>query len=309
MIDMSPCAPFGKRVVRWCVANLYRLTANLIVHGLPARSWYSTVFLTTRVQIGILHPLALLGLYPYRRDITNWMLRRKIIMARIMDNWLRPIAAFRRPFPIPIQVRGAAAIQALSGQETGLILCSIHNFLADVALRAVAETIGSKLTVISRLPNPEKGYPLWGLNRTIAAIHPGGSVLLKARSILRRGGSVVVLLDRSIGTTLEPNILRLAHAVEAPIEFGIPELQIDGTIVLDLSQVGFLRGEDSVERTLASWQTQRDHVLHLRPRTTSAPKCKTLRQIHSWPSLAHRPLGYEVKEHIAASCPSTHRHL
>lgn len=259
---MPSCAAFGRHVVQRCAANLYRFAASLIVRSFSARYWYRIIFLVARLQIEILRPLALLGVYPYRHDIKSWASRREIILARIMDDWLHQMAAFHRPFPIPTQVSGAAAVRKLSGEGTGLVFCSSHCFLADVALRIVAEACAGALTIISTVPNPEKGYSIWGMNRAIPVIHPDKNVLLKVRNILRRGESVVVLIDKALDTPFQSNILRLACAIQVPVIFSIPKLQPSGDMVLDLSNIHSFRSEDSVQKTLASWQAQRDRILH-----------------------------------------------
>ncbi|ADB38308.1 hypothetical protein Slin_2287 [Spirosoma linguale DSM 74] len=55
-------------------------------------------------------------------------------------------------------------------------------------------------------------------------------VLQKAKTVLQKGGSVVVLVDKTLGGAYSPNIFRLAEKINADIIFFNAALQQDGII-------------------------------------------------------------------------------
>lgn len=256
---MAPARNF----LRISNANAYRLGASLLVHMLPARMWYRASLYITRIQIGLIRPFAPLGLYPYRRDIAPWGMRKRVIAARMMDRWLKNLWAYHRPFAVPLRVRGTEAILELSRKGPGLLFCATHCFLAETALRGVVETGVADLTLITSESRFRDGCPVCGMDRVLPTIYSDEKVLLKARSILRRGGSVIALIDRSVGGSIGANILRLARVVGSPAVLGIPELLPNGDILLEYFIQPSLNNEEAVQKTLDRVQAQRDRILQI----------------------------------------------
>lgn len=246
-----------------CRVNFYRVTAYLMVHLLPARWWYPTALLFAKMQTIALCPFALSGIYPYRQDIDLWKNRKRVVMATLLDTWMKRISAFRRPFSIPARTSMEESIREMSRDGKGLILCTVHCFLDDAALRPLAELGLRELTIVTLGREYAEGCPVWGMDRKIPTIYADNSVLLKARSILQRGGSIIILLDRVIGGSLEANMLRLACSIGSRAIFGIPELQPNGEILLyQVLTPAFANDTEAwIQGSLHALRTERDRVL------------------------------------------------
>ncbi|MFZ0661219.1 MAG: hypothetical protein WAM66_00870 [Acidobacteriaceae bacterium] len=143
------------------------------------------------------------------------------------------------------------------------MFCTVHCFLAEVALRAVVETSVADLTLISATPELDKGCLVIGTDRTIPTIPVNESVLLKARRTLRRGGSIIVIIDRSAGAPLEGNMLRLARSVGTRVVFGIPELKPNSEILVDYFIPPLFTSDESIQLSLETLRAERDCILKL----------------------------------------------
>jgi len=293
---------FIKGLLRRICGVLYRIAATVMVHTLPPRLWYRAAFLSARVQAEILRPLAVVGLYPFRRDIEAWPERRKVVLARLMDSWLRYIAEFRLSFPIPVRIQSVPPLESLPTNGCGIVFCTVHIFLVNACLKAVLEASRHDLTVISGVPELGNECPVYGLNRSIPAIFADTTVLLKMKRILLRGGSVAVLVDKGIGAPLAANSLRLARIVGARLFFGAPELQANGEILLAGCEAPDLQtgGEESVQLTLEALQAQRDRILRVSSRTGTGQ----MSAADDWPDAARkrgaRPLNKRPSRDEAA---------
>ena len=261
----------AKNFLRRCFAVAYRFTAYLLIWGLPARLWYPTAFLLARIQIRILRLLALMGLYPYRRDVRSWKLRRKLIMARIMDTWLKNLSGARRPFPIPIRRSGPSELDELARSCTSLIFCAPHCLLAETALRGAIEAGFPDLTLIAREPGLANGCLVCGTGQVIPTLNADETVLLKARTVLRRGGSIILIIDRAAGAPLEANMLRLARTSAIRVVFGIPELQDNGEILLQYFVPPLFTSEESIQTSLEALQAERDRILQIAQSPSRTP--------------------------------------
>ena len=289
-------------LIRQAFGRNYRAASALIVRTIPPRLWYRTAFLVARLQVKVLCPLALIGIYPYRRDIARWSMRRKVILARIMDTWMKCLGAYRRPFPIPIRIQTEPPLDDLPSNGYGVVFCTVHCFLADAVLGAILEASGNDLTVIAAVPEMVAECPVYGSDRTVPTIPADTLVLLKAKRILERGGSVAVLVDRGIGAPLAANTLRLAHLVGARLFFGMPELQPDGEILLAGCEAPDLQagGEESVQFTLRALDAQRSRILQLSPHTDRSALNEGNDPMETRHASGARPLKTHPREKEAA---------
>jgi hypothetical protein len=85
-------------------------------------------------------------------------------------------------------------------------------------------------------PGHDNAIAIWGLRERLPALRTQPNVLLRARTVLRSGGSVALLLDADRGAPLSPNILRLAGRLGARVVFWWTELECDGTIHVTFAQ-------------------------------------------------------------------------
>jgi hypothetical protein len=143
-----------------------------LVAFLPERLWYSAVFRISVLQAAILRPL--IALSPYRKDP-----RRRVVVAWLLNSWLRQLGKLKKPFPIPIRIEGDESILDASLHPNGLVICSAHLPLIHLVL--------SSLLIMNRAPTAvvageqEMSYgriPVWGLNKELPGIASDWKVLL-----------------------------------------------------------------------------------------------------------------------------------
>lgn len=288
----------NRGLLRQVFGRNYHAASALIVRTIPPRLWYRTAFLAARIQLALLRPLSLAGIYPYRRDIARWSMRRKVILARIMDTWLKYLAAYRRPFPIPVRIQSVPPLEDLPSNGCGVVFCAVHIFLVNACLHALLEASRNDLTVITAVQELAEECPVYGTDRSVPTIFADTSVLLKMKRILRRGGSVAVLVDRGIGAPLAANTLRLAHIVGARLFFGMPELQPNGEILLTGCEAPDLHngGEASVQFTLEALDAQRSRILQIPPHTTRGAVADDGSPIQADHKHGARPLNANSRE-------------
>jgi lauroyl/myristoyl acyltransferase len=137
-----------------------------------------------------------------------------------------------RPFPVPwrMDAETRALLESATTRGRGLLLCSAHLPLVKVAARAFIETGQAPAAAIAESPAGDQAIAIWGLRERLPALKVDPAVLLRTRTLLRTGQSVVLLVDRQAGAGYSPNIFRLAHATRSAVLFFIPELAADGTV-------------------------------------------------------------------------------
>jgi hypothetical protein len=114
------------------------------------------------------------------------------------------------------------------------VICSVHLPFYQVVLRHLAEA-GARPTVVVAgehiITNGEAH--IWGTKLGFPALVADGNVLLKARGILRKGGSVFVLVGGSDPSEMNMNVFRFVRSVHARLVFFTVEMQPDGEIMIE----------------------------------------------------------------------------
>ncbi len=153
----------------------------------------------------------------------------------MLNRMLALLTRHDRPFPVPWRMdRGSRALLASARARGGLLLCSAHLPLVKVAVRAFIETGHAPTAAIAESPASDQTIAVWGLRQRLPALKVDPAVLLRTRTLLRAGESVVLLVDRQAGAGYSPNIFRLARATRATVLFFIPELAADGAVEVRL---------------------------------------------------------------------------
>jgi hypothetical protein len=194
--------------------------ARLLSLALPPRIWYRCALAMSQLLALLLRLSARTGLRPHRYETA-------ILLNRILAFLTRT----GRPFPVPWRMDAAshAALDSAAASGQGLVICSAHLPLIKVAVRALMETGRSPEVAIAAEPGPDGRIPIWGLTDRLATIKVGPDVLLRARTVLKRGESVLLLVDTLAGD-YSPNIFRLAGATKANVLFFTAELAGDGCV-------------------------------------------------------------------------------
>ena len=204
-------------ILRWISPKVAASVTHSIVRLLPEAKWYPATFHITKRLTGISELLA--GEVPLR---AQWKLHF----------WLKHLFSYNRPFPIPIRPVGADALFQARAHSSGTVLVSVHLPLTHLVTRCLVE-IGypPDAVVTSGISIKPGKFPVGGRSEELTALAAqSGSVLLEARSILRRGGFVAALIDTEMGAPLNPNILRFVGTVGARLVFALTEIQKSGEV-------------------------------------------------------------------------------
>ena len=236
--------------------KMFNAAARLIAL-LPPRLWYSAIFRICVLQASMIRPL--IALSPYRKDG-----RRQVIVAWLLNSWLRQLAALRKPFPIPIRSQGSELILEASAHPSGLVICSAHLPLVHLILTSIV-TLQQTLSGVVAGETEMRGgrIPLWGLSEDATGIVSDWSVLLRMRRILGQGGTVFALVDTYLGQTLRPNILRLVQRVEARVVFAFAELMPNGEILVEYFAPPdpICKNDQSIQMNLTALQVRIDRIM------------------------------------------------
>ena len=170
-------------------AKLFHGAALGIALVLPERLWYPAVLRVSRLQALILRPL--IAISPYREDR-----RRQMIVSWLLNSWLRQLSTLGRSFPIPILTQGEEAILDAGCVPNGTVICSVHLPLVHLILRSLVDINHPPTAVLAGETEVRNGrIPIWGADVELPGVVTDRNVLLKVRKSLRRGGTVVALVD------------------------------------------------------------------------------------------------------------------
>lgn len=134
------------------------------------------------------------------------------------------------PFPVPCHVTGIDTLTRICGDRP-LMFCSVHLPLIQCATPTILALKREPMLVIANAHN-HKGYLVTPDGRNLIRANIAEPfVLLKAQSVLERGGIVIGLLDGyGAAPQYSPNLLHLAAMTGAQIIFFFSNLGEDGSI-------------------------------------------------------------------------------
>lgn len=155
--------------------------------------------------------------------------------ARLMHRFLDVLAQPGRRFPIPTRVHGLEILEAAAASQDGFVCCTAHVPLVKLFIPIVRSALrpGVELVVTVNYANPQGRVELWNSD-PLPAIETGHAVLLQTRSLLRRGGCLLMLADKEQGEYISSNIFRFVGKVKSRIIMGFPHLLEDGTVLLNI---------------------------------------------------------------------------
>jgi hypothetical protein len=236
---------------------VFHFGTQLMVRVLPERWWYRALWRICRLLAWVLAPL--IRRSPLRRDV-----RRRAITSWLLDSWLLRMTSVRPSCPIPVRAKGGEIVSEASRNPQGMLLCSAHLPLANACLQSLVEmNCCPSAVVVQSSVLTEGRYRVWGSGRRVPGIASDGLVLVRVRSVLRRGGSVAVLVDNHFCESYSSHVFELSRAVGAQVVFMIPELQPDGQILVEYSLPPdpFCRSEETIGLNLLALRARVDGVL------------------------------------------------
>jgi hypothetical protein len=193
---------------------------GMIAWCIPRTHWYRAAFWLTSVQGPILGNS---GLRRYDH----------------LDAWLQRLTQLGKPFCIPVKVVGVDALPPPGSVKNGLLICSAHIPLVRVGLRALIELDRTPTATIadpSALSAGGLKLPVWGLKEQAPGMANGKFALVRARTILKSGGSVSLLTDGSRGGHHSMSAFRLSQRLGSQMVFLFPEAQSDGSILVSFKK-------------------------------------------------------------------------
>jgi len=244
---------------RWVHSGI----ALLITLFFPPRVWYLTALSISR------------ALVPAFRMRRHGAIHDILHEARLVNRFLAMLTRRGVPFPVPYRIKGVSALFDAAAHTGGVIYVSAHIPLVKVAARAIIETVGMPTRCIALDPDVNEQIAVWGLVQRLPALRPVANVLVRSRSILRAGGSILLLIDPRPGVAYSPNMLRLAGKVGARVVLFFSELMPDGHVeVLFLTPPDpFCRSEEGVQANLQALDREVVRIAgrHLQPAVTAVP--------------------------------------
>ncbi|GAB3333723.1 hypothetical protein GCM10027299_41510 [Larkinella ripae] len=237
---------------------LSRIAAKFITLTLPTEKWFGTAFTLTRYFSYFIES-------PEERLKNSF---RKVQSAKL-DTLMSAIRASSPPlteFPVPIKVQGAELLK--EKYPNGLVVCSIHMPLVLLSVRLLIER-GLIPDAILVKNVPKDGYLyVTGTKIRIPALFTDHYILVKVRSILRKGGIVIILVDDiSKEATYFPNIFRLVNKLNSDLILTLVKLQGDGYIegrIFDLPDTS----SDEEENIKSKFDALHKHVTTVMSPTT-----------------------------------------
>ena len=194
--------------------------ARLLTIIIPPANWYRAALFISGIVAFLVRLRGAGGLRPHRYE-----------QAILLNRLLAFLTRSEQPFPVPWrmepEVRGIMNAATLSGR--GVVFCSAHLPLIKVGVRALMESGRTPTAAIAAEPGVDGRIPIWGLAERLPTFKVQPDVLLRTRTVLRGGGSVLLLVD-TIKGDYSPNIFRLAGVTGATVLFFTAELEGDGCV-------------------------------------------------------------------------------
>ncbi len=155
--------------------------------------------------------------------------------ARLMHRLLDTLAEGGRRFPIPTRIEGLEILEAASAGSEGFVCCTAHVPLVKLFIPVVRQVLrpDAELVVTVKYANPDGCIDVWN-DAPLRAIEIDSGVLLQTRSLLRRGGCLLMLADKEQGEYISSNIFRFVGKVKSKIIMGFPHLLPDGYVLLQI---------------------------------------------------------------------------
>lgn len=132
--------------------------------------------------------------------------------AYLLNTILSLLTRTKKEFKIPTIIDGLEIFK--KPRSNGLVICSLHMPLNKVGLRCLIENGHKPDAAIAAAFHNAVSVSAWGVTEVIPAISTGPFVLLKTKSILKKGGTVTALVDKNLGKAVSPNIFFVSREFE-----------------------------------------------------------------------------------------------
>jgi len=182
----------------------------------------------------------------------------------LLYGWLKQFLQYDHPFPIPVRTLGEEVIKEARTNPRGMVTVSVHLPLGIFIVRSLMELDCTPDAVIAAGHSLKHGmFPIWGKVTALQGLTPDGNVLVKARSILRRGGSIGAMIDHDLGAPINANLLHLLGSIGGRLVFALAELQPSGELLVQFYDPPdpFCRCREGISKNLEFIQQKVDDIL------------------------------------------------
>jgi hypothetical protein len=155
--------------------------------------------------------------------------------ARLMHRFLDILSLRGRHFPVPTRVEGLEILEAAAAGPGGFVCCGAHVPLVKLFVPTIRKALrpGTELVATVKYAQADGHVDIWN-DAPLRAIETGHGVLLQTRSLLRRGGCLLMLADKEQGEYISSNIFRFVGKVKSRVIMCFPHLQPDGVVLLQI---------------------------------------------------------------------------
>lgn len=218
------------------IRSISKILAIAITFIFPQTEWYKIAYVVSGMLAWVSDKIAKISdkiakihaIPAFVRKQRKYKNTVAINHAVRLNHFLAVMTHTGKPFPIPIFAQGIEIFR--KPRPNGLILCSTHIPFTKVAVRHLMEHNIKPTLALAADPTLINCISIWGITEKVAAVRTGSHVLQKAKTVLQKGGSVVVLVDKTLGEAYSPNVFRLAEKINSDIIFFDAALQPDGVI-------------------------------------------------------------------------------
>ena len=207
--------------------HLLKLVSSFILLFLNPDLWYKASFkLYSLTQYW--------GYFSGNNFSHNARFAFQVKRVNILNQLLSLLTRTGIPFHIPYQFNSTDI-----KSEKGVMYCSSHIPLLEVAIRAIIENNFPIDTAIAKYPTKKQVLSILGMKKGLPAIKSDGNVLLKTKTLLSKNARVLLLIDNLDNDTYSPNGMKICKLTGSTIVFFFAKLNKNGTIHTWLEKAPF----------------------------------------------------------------------
>ena len=201
--------------------NAQRLCATIVLLT-PPSCWYMLTFRTYQFSKYLK--------FLFKNESENFERIRLKLFLRMLVLLKRT----KKAFSIPYEFKSNQV-----SVNQGTLYCSTHLPLIEVGIKALIENNFPIEVAIAAKPLEDSTISILGMEDNFPVIKSDSSVLLKTKTLLSKGSSVYVLIDRLELNDVSPNSLKICRISAAKTVFVFTKLDKKGVIQCWLEEAPF----------------------------------------------------------------------
>ena len=258
-----------------------------VMIAFPPRRWYGIAFRLSHVLAAFSAKL--------RQHVHDPSLE-----ARLLSRFLDSLSVPQKDFPIPVRVEGGELLMEVSRQPGGFVLCSAHLPLVKPIITKARQMLGEgyPIGVAAKYVRPDGTILIWG-DRPVAGITADGTMLIRTRSLLKRNGCLMLLVDKEQGEAIPTSIFRFIGKMKSRILATFSYLQPDGTILIRFVEppAPECRNEEEVQANLHFIARNVQEIV-----TGKTPPQAAKRMVLTWTPLPNQARNREIERIHLYTC-------